>query len=464
MAKRRKKSGGAVGGVLDPVMEGLFGGNTDFEDQAAYDEMTKAQDAWDMAPPDLRPVTLDKYEWQGDYTPPATLEAPEEVEFGAVDPRLADLALAGPSAMNDIEVDPRLKDKQLASLEALEELAAGGGMTAQDEANLNRILSQTAQADKGRRDAIMQNASARGMGGSGMALLAQLQSSQAATDRANQTGLDIAGMAEQRALDAMLQGGQLAGGIRSQDFGEQAAIAEANDAIAKFNAANTNQNSQFNATTVNDMGQFNATGAFNADTYNTDKAYDAAKTNTAYTNDAALYNHGGRQGTANANVDVNNQQTMHNQYTIPQTQFGNAKDIATGKSGAAKLGMDYWKGESAEETAKAKDRQDFVGKTATTLYSMSDERQKKDVKDLRPEEIDEFLQAVEPKRYRYKDPAAPGAAPGERVGFMLQDVQDTAAGKAITRETDDGTLVYDKDNLDGIILAALSNLAKGKKA
>jgi hypothetical protein len=448
--------------MIDQLYEGVFGGNTDEEDAKSQEYLDAALAEWDnISAPDLN--------WLGDYVPPSKVVAPtvdggKDVVYEGVDPRLAELALQGDTAFNDISVDPRLKDTQMGSLDALRELAESGGMTAADEANLNRIQSEVGAADRGRREAIKSNMAARGMGGSGLELLQMLDSSQAATDRANQSGLDIAGMAEQRALDAMVRGGSLAGDIRGQDFGEAAQVAAANDAIDRFNTANTNQTSQFNAGTVNDMGQFNAgnalqTAQFNKGNeldvkkYNASNTYDANKTNTGYSNDAAYQNWVGKQG-------QDDKETFHNNYTLPQTGFQNQTTIASGKANAYGAGQNYWQGQGDREAAEAAGKAGLVATVGAA--AVSDEREKRSVSKISDAEIDEFLGAIEPKRYRYKKPDAPGQAPGERLGFMLQDVADTKLGKDITRERPDGTLEYDKDNLMGVVLASLAK--KGKAA
>src|SRR5690606_33373605 len=117
---------------------------------------------------------------------------------------------------------------------------------------------------------------------------AKLQSSQAATDRNAQQGLDVAGMAQQRALQAMMERGNMSGQMRGQDFSQQAQIAAAQDAINSFNTANQNT-----------MGWNNATMGYNA----------------------AVGNRDARQGINNANVDLSNTAQMHNKFTIPSTSF-----------------------------------------------------------------------------------------------------------------------------------------------
>ncbi len=364
------KKKGLVGGLLGPVKETLFGGNTDDEDRKAEEASQRALEEWEgIKTPDLQPIEFDQYDWQGDYAAPASVEAPtidagEDVSFEGFDPRLADTATVDGTAFDDVSVDPRLKDAQMGSLSALDDIIQGGGMTARERADMGRVQSDVATADRGRRDAILQGMQSRGMGGSGMELLAQLQSSQAATDRASQSGLDIQAQAQDRALQALMSKGDMAGNIRGQDYGEQSNAAAARDAIAKFNTGAVNSGSQFNASTANDAARFNADGSLKTAMYNkgneigvktanAGNAFDASKTNAAYTNDAAKSNWGGRQATANANTDTANKQTAYNKSTLPQQQFDNTATIAAGKSGAHKASQDYWTGQGDREAAEA---------------------------------------------------------------------------------------------------------------
>lgn len=164
-----------------------------------------------------------------------------------VTPHNATAAQAGPSAYNGISVDPSGREAQQAQLAALSNLAKNGGRSAASDANLADIEQSENANARGQREAIMQNAQARGMGNNSNSLLAQLTSSQNATN--NQSARDLGVRGQDQA--AAIQAGQAAAGIGSnmenQQFGEQAAKAAAADAIARFNAGNNQQVSVFNA-------------------------------------------------------------------------------------------------------------------------------------------------------------------------------------------------------------------------
>lgn len=204
----------------------------------------------------------------------------QAVNAGQMTPEEADTFLLEASAQEQVSTDPRLRQAQMNALSQLEGVAAGG-LTVGDRGDLQRIQGEMAAAEKGQRDAILQNAQARGVAGSGMELASQMMAQQQGANRASQQGFDVAKQAQARALEAMLQSGNLGGSIRSQDFGEQSKLAEARDAIAKFNT----QNKQ----AVN-MANVDARNA--AQLRNVNTAQDIANRNQDTKNQQALYNAG----------------------------------------------------------------------------------------------------------------------------------------------------------------------------
>lgn len=171
------------------------------------------------------------------------LQAPEykEVKYGRMGQQ-EDMR----SGMADLNIDQDLRNKQLAQMNALNDLANRGGLTTQDTANFNNFQMQAANADKGRRDAINQQARMSGMASGGNSLLAQLQSSQAASNQASQAGSQLSGMAQNRALDAIQRQGDIAGNVRGMDWQQKAQKAMAMDEISKFNTTNRMNTEKFN--------------------------------------------------------------------------------------------------------------------------------------------------------------------------------------------------------------------------
>ena len=220
---------------------------------------------------------------------PVEYQSPEYA--GDVTAQMANPYTMGSSAMEGISTDPALRSSQLAQLAALENLRDQGGMTLTDKANLQRIQNDELQKERGQREAILEGARQRGTSGSGMELMALLQSNQAGTNRQSQRDLDIAGMAQDRALQAGNQAANLAGNVRGQDFSQDAQIAAAKDAAAKFNAS-----------MMSGTDQFNVGNKLRADLGNRDV----------------------RQGVANIGAETQNKQQTMNRVTIPGQKFSDS--------------------------------------------------------------------------------------------------------------------------------------------
>jgi len=240
-----------------------------------------------------------------DYTP-VEYQGPEYA--GDIYAGSAQAPLTGPSAYENISLDPEMRRTQSAQIAALERLRDEGGMNLADKANLQRIQNEELGKEKSQREAILQGARARGMGGSGSALMALLGSNQAGMNRQSQRDLDIAGMAQDRALQAGGQAANLAGNVRGQDWQQESARAGAADAASRFNASMISNTNQFNV--GNDLR-------------------------------AQMSNQAGRQGVANLGADAANRAQTMNRFTMPGQQYsdklGKARSMATQYSGEQKF-------------------------------------------------------------------------------------------------------------------------------
>lgn len=339
------------------------------------------------------------------------------VQQGVITPEEAATISQDPSAFNNIQMDPNLKAQQLDALAGLQDVANSGGMTLTDKANLSKIASQEDASAKGKREAIIQNAEARGMGGSGMNYMDQLLNSQESATRKSQRDLDVAGMAQDRALQALMQGGNLAGSIQNQDFNQQAKVADANDAISRFNA----QNSQ------NQLNQ-----------------------NVANRNNAQATNLAMKQAVSNSNTDIANQQQKYNKelqdknFNQKLQKAGGVANIAS--QNASNQGRDSYA--AADSWNKGMDKMFSVG----SAIALSDERAKTDVEEFSPSD---FLDSLTSYKYKYKDPKKHGE--GERVGVMAQDLEKTDTGAQMVSDSPDGKVV-DFSKAGPSVLASLADI------
>lgn len=150
------------------------------------------------------------------------------------------------SGINNYQEDPALKAAQMQALQGLRETVDANGLDAQTKARLSQAQNASSEQERGNREAILANQRARGLGGSGAELAAQLANQQGSAQRLNQQGLDTAAIGEQRKSDALRDLANLGGNIRNQNFGQAESVARANDTVNQFNANNLNQAKQFN--------------------------------------------------------------------------------------------------------------------------------------------------------------------------------------------------------------------------
>lgn len=184
--------------------------------------------------------------YEGLDTPELTQEHPEFVSDFDQDP----------SEMGTISVDPRYKEAQMEQLAALSNLAKGGRNASSDYA-LAKIQGDEGARAKGSRDAVMANMNARGMGGSGADLVAQLASNQAAQSDANMQDLGVLANQQNAAISAGSAAANIGAGLDNQDFNQRAAKAQAADAINRFNVANKIASNYNNVGIANDAQKFN---------------------------------------------------------------------------------------------------------------------------------------------------------------------------------------------------------------
>lgn len=279
-------TGIAVGAIAAPVVGGIVGnimgsGARDAANAAA----ARAYHEYDNVNiPEIQKQEL-------------ALKSPEVQ--GILAPYLEQAQKLGSSQMQGIQTDPRLQQAQMSALDTLSKMGAQG-LTAEDRASLNAARRQVSGDAEARQKSIMQQMAQRGIGGSGVELANRLASNQQATDEAGQQSDRTMAMAQQRMLQAISQAGQLGGQMRSQDFGEQSAKAQAADTIAQFNAQ-----------------QAAAVQARNAGASNTAQGKNLAE----------------QQRIADTGVATSNAQQEHNKGLIEQ-KFNNEMALASARANA----------------------------------------------------------------------------------------------------------------------------------
>lgn len=345
-----------------------------------------------------------------------TLELEELVQQGQLTPEQAEAILIERSSMEDVGTDPALKEAQLGALAELQEIVDGEGLNAQAKARLSQIETEEANQERGQREAILQDARQRGVSGSGIELASLLANQQGSATRQSQRDLDVAALAEQQALEAILNQGDLSSQIRGQEFDEQARIAEAKDAIAQFNA----QNRQ------------------NVELANTDSRNRAQEINLAE-----------KQRIADQNVAQKNAQQQYNK-ELNQQYFDNEMSRASGEANAYTNQANVYQKQSDANQAFVGGLIETGGKVAAAGAGASDKNLKEDIRDV---DASKLLDELTGYKYKYKNPEEHGK--GDQVGVMAQDVEKVAP-QAVEEHSDGKYIDYNK--LGGPILAALADM------
>jgi len=255
-------AGASIGGPWGAAIGGVGGFllGSDDKSSSMYDEMLKA--AQNIPLPVLKQYYPELYQ-----------------SVVQMNPELETAVNLGPSEMDGIATDPALRQNQLNALNRLKAIGDAGGRDSQFMSEYGQLENDINTNLQGQQGAIQQNLATRGLSGGGSELVAKNIAAQGAANRHAQSGMDLKAAADKRALQALMQTGELSGQLQAQDFSQQSAKAQAADSIARFNAQNQQQ------VMSNNVGSRNQ-----AQQYNLGNRQDAANRNTAGANQAQQYN------------------------------------------------------------------------------------------------------------------------------------------------------------------------------
>lgn len=150
------------------------------------------------------------------------------------------------SSLTGYQEDPALKAAQMKALEGLSAEVSARGLTPEAQAEYNRARLEAGQMEAGARGAAEARMAARGMQTGTGALAAELGAGQAATNRLAMQGVEIAGDARRRYLQALEALGGMGSKMRGQEFDIAAQRAAAQDAINRFNVGQRSEAQKYN--------------------------------------------------------------------------------------------------------------------------------------------------------------------------------------------------------------------------
>lgn len=143
-----------------------------------------------------------------------------------------------PVANGNVQADAGSIEAQRDALRAMQEVYQQGGMTAADRARHLQAREMAGQQMRATREADTSQLQARGMGGSGQALVSMLGAQQQGASTLAGQDASMLQDAQRRALQAMQASGQAAGQMRGQSYDEGRGNA---DAIESYNRWNTDR-------------------------------------------------------------------------------------------------------------------------------------------------------------------------------------------------------------------------------
>lgn len=143
--------------------------------------------------------------------------------------------LLGETAQSLIQEDPDLREVQKLAIEGQMERAKTG-FTAEEKAKVDELRRMAGSEDQARQSSIISSLAERGALGGGQELAARLSSSQAATDRQAQGGLQLGAELARAKREALGQAAQSASSMSQQDYQKALNKAQGQDQIRQFNA------------------------------------------------------------------------------------------------------------------------------------------------------------------------------------------------------------------------------------
>lgn len=269
--------------------------------------------------PRLEEISFEEYATPENFSADTQID-PALMEAVGYDPSRLSAEMLGPSTMESLKSDQALRGAQQQSLAALQDIAARGGRSLADEANLQRLQGNAAASARGNRDAAIAAMRAQGTLSGGNELLARLQANQDADMRTSQASMDAAGQAQDRALQAILQSGQLAGQMDDRDYGRQAQIASAKDMISRFNVQNKNDMAVRNAMAQDEASRFEAEAQNRAAAANMGAKNLASSQGLDNRRSDAMTNWNARTVTGQRNTDLRNKSLDYNKTQLPMTR------------------------------------------------------------------------------------------------------------------------------------------------
>jgi len=237
--------GSKVLGGVGSVLGGVLGGSNEAR-RLEQDRLRREQELYDfisrLAVPtaEERMIDLEDYEVVGELSP-----------------QLEQAVAQGDTELANIIRDQEAYDAQMSALRALAEIADAGGLDATFRRDISEVGRETDANIQRANQALRSEMARRGAAGSGLEQASRLAAAQQQATAGAARAMDAQAIAQQRALEAIAQRGQLGGQAREQGFREQESAARAQDIINQFNTQGTRNVQQRNVGAQRAADEFN---------------------------------------------------------------------------------------------------------------------------------------------------------------------------------------------------------------
>lgn len=359
------------------------------------------------------------------------LDLVELTDIGVLNPEEAQAFLMSSTGFEDIELDPELQRRQYQSLRRFGEIADSEGLDAAARYRLREAEQEAETQLRGDLGYIDSLAARRGEGvRSGRDEVNRRLAAQAAAQRLSDRGLQAAMLGQQRADQALASQAQLAAGMESAQYGRQADIARARDAIQEFNARQRQGVENMNVGNINRAREFNLNREMDRDIFNIGQRNreEASRVGAIESDFGRRY--GRAQDLANLRVGRGAAQQDED-----ETRRGNVSDLLSGASDIAS---------------------GIGGAISTVGGWFSDEDMKSNVRKFGREDIEEFLDSI--TGYKYNVRGTPSA------GLMSDDLKESEIGATVvTVDPETGSDVVDYEKLIPPLVASMTEISKRLK-
>lgn len=290
-----------VGAIAAPIIGGFMG------QQASADAANAALQARKDALAQFGNVHIPTIESM-------TISPENYLSSGSLTPEMQQALGLGDTSLAGVSTDPRLKSDQMSALAQISQLAQGNPQ-AGDLAGFQLARQNAAGELNAQNNKVLQDMQQRGQAGSGAELLAKLTNNQNSAQMLSNQDLEQAKAMQAARMQALQSQSSLATNIRGQDYGEAAQMANARDAIAKYNAQNSQAVSNANVAAKNTANATNLSNAQNISNANTTTHNQAEQ----YNKQLNQQNYNNQFGLANAKAGQYNTNAGASQTQAGQT-------------------------------------------------------------------------------------------------------------------------------------------------